>query len=240
MLPVVHVTGSTRELGRGVYAAGEAARIARLTSSRVHRWLRGYTFKGRDGREHWSGPVFQREHAGESLALTFADLVELLFVKGFLDEGVPMHVVRTVHTEASREFETRHPFTQRRFEHDGRTIIERVRSENGEELLVDRYRAQHLLVAVMQPLVRKLAYDTVTLEARRYFPLGADRSVVIDPRRAFGEASIERRGVPTRVLFRASRSGESAAAIARWYGVELHELEAALQYERALRERQAA
>jgi uncharacterized protein (DUF433 family) len=237
---LVRMGGSfPKEIGRGVYASAEAARIAVLEPRRVRRWLAGYKFRGRDGSERRSGPVFEREHRGRRLALAFTDLVELLFVKGFLDEGVPMRVVRAVHTDAAREFQTPHPFTRKRFEHDGRTIIERVRLED-EERLVDRYTTQHLMTAVMQPLVRKLDYQGLDQEARRYFPLGADRPVVLDPRRSFGEATIVGRGVPTRVLFAASGTGSSAATLARWYGLEVVEVEAALEYERALREPMAA
>lgn len=144
-----------------------------------------------------------------------------------------------VHTEARQEFRTSHPFTLKRFEHDGRTIIERLRAD-GEERLVDRYTTQQLMRAVMLPLVRKLRYEDLTEEACRYYPLGPDRGVVLDPRRSFGEATTVRRGVPTRVLLDAIEAGESRPAVERWYRVDREELDAALEYERALRARMAA
>jgi uncharacterized protein (DUF433 family) len=231
--------GILRELGRGVYAPREAADIVGITPPRVRRWVEGYTFLARDGSERHSPPLVPCQRRGDRLSVAFADLVELLFVHGFREAGVSWKKIRAVHTEARKEFETSHPFTLKRFEHDGRTIIERVRTTGGEHL-VDRYTTQYLMTAVMHPLVRKLRYDELTNEARRYFPLGPDRAVVLDPRRSFGEGTTVRRGVPTRVLFGAVEAGESRAAVERWYRVDREEMDAAIDYERGLRERMAA
>ncbi len=223
-------------LGRGVYARADVARIASLQPRRVTRWLAGYKWTAADGSERASGPMVATQHRAR---VDFAELVELLFVAGFVRAGVPTRVVRAVHDEAEEEFGTPHPFTLKRFEHDGRSIMERV-CVDGEEILIDRYRAQRLVESVMLPLVRRLNYDEFTKQAMRFFPMGTERPIVLDPRRNFGEPSVVSRRVPTRILAAAMSGGETETRVARWYSVRPDEVAAAVEYERELDGRKAA
>ena len=77
-------------------------------------------------------------------------------------------------------------------------------------------------------------------EVTRLWPLGKDKPVVLDPRRALGAATGARSGVPTRVLYGASLAGEHPEAIADWYDVELDEVRAAIQFERLVAPRRRA
>jgi uncharacterized protein (DUF433 family) len=220
----------------GVYAPADVARIASLQPRRVTRWLAGYKWTAADGSERASAPMVATRHRAR---VDFAELVELLFVAGFVRAGVPTRIVRAVHDDAELEFGTPYPFTLKRFEHDSRRIIERVCAD-GAERLVDRYSAQRLLDAVMLPLVRRLDYDKLTKQAMRFYPMGTERPVVLDPRRNFGEASIVSRRVPTRVLAAAVSGGEAETRVARWYSVRPEEVAVAVEYERELDGRKAA
>ena len=128
------------ERGRGIYLPAQAARLAQLDDDRVRRWIRGYDFTGRRGEKRHSAPLFRRQHEGARLALTFLDLVEVLFVKAFLDHGVTLPTVRLVQREAAEEFGVQHPFCVKRFETDGETIVMRHRDDAGVERMVDRKR----------------------------------------------------------------------------------------------------
>ena len=121
--------GVGTDFGAGAYGATEAARIIDIRTKRLRRWLDGERSTGADGRR----PLLRdRRQPDARLSLTFKDLVEALFVKGFLDAGLKMRVVHLVHEEARREFKTPHPFVAQRFAHDGRTIIESVRRDRGD------------------------------------------------------------------------------------------------------------
>ena len=86
---------------------------------------------------------------------------------------------------------------------------------------------------VFDPLMKRFDYDALTEEAARYWPLGRDKPVMLDPGRSFGEAIVNS-GVPTRVLHAAHLSGDSKPRIARWYGVDVDEVTAAIVYEESL------
>src|SRR5258706_14987180 len=72
------------------YTAAEAGRLIGLRSEQVRRWLV-------DGRY-----------------ATFLDLVDLLFVKNFLDHGISLHKLRRARNEGNSRI-VGHHFTQRSF-----------------------------------------------------------------------------------------------------------------------------
>jgi hypothetical protein len=96
-----------------------------MNAPRIRRWVEGYSYKSRAGDERQSSPLFRRERGGSERIFTFIDLVEILFVKTFLDQSVSMRTIRLVQKEAAEEFKVRHPFRMKRFETDGETILER-------------------------------------------------------------------------------------------------------------------
>jgi uncharacterized protein (DUF433 family) len=228
------------EPGRGIYLPAQAARLAQLDDDRVRRWVRGYDFKGRGGEKRHSDPLFQRQHQGERLALTFLDLVEVLFVKAFLDHGVSIQTVRLVQREAADEFGVQHPFCVKRFETDGETIVLRHRDDAGIERMMDRKRKQWLFVKVFNPLLKTLEYAGVEKEATRWWPMGKETPIVLDPARSFGQAIVSKANVPTATIYAARRARESEEQIADWYELTLEEVRAAIAFEESRSRRPAA
>ncbi len=221
------------DLDRGVYAPAEAARIVHLETRRIRRWLSGYDYLGADRVKRHSGPLLSREHEGKDLALTFMDLVEVLFVATFLHHGVTMPKIRVLQAEAQEEFSVRHPFAAKQFETDGETLFHRYVSQ-GAERLEDRWTHQYVAREIFNPLLKKIDYDAATHEARRYWPLGKEHPVVLDPSHSFGEATVENSHVPTRVLYNACRAGDSKLRVSRWFGVDLDEVDAAIAFEESI------
>ncbi len=225
-------------MGRGVYPTVDAARIVDLDPRRIRRWVDGYAYSSPDGDARRQGPVFPREHSGETVALTFMDLVETLYVASFVRAGVSMHRVRMVHAEARAEFRVQHPFAIKRFETDGKTIFRRF-YKDGSERLHDRVSMNMAVRAVFDPLMKKLDYG-VADEAARYWPLGKSVPVILDPSHSFGEPVVAKSFVPTRALSAAAASGDSRERVARWYGVTLQEVSAAVSFEASLSPRSHA
>lgn len=223
-------------LGLGVYSHREAAALAGLRPERVARWVRGYRFKGRDGRPSSSRPVFEADweiRAGAPVTLSFLDLIEMLFVKAFLDEGVSMPTIRKAAVEGARLFQVKHPFCVKRFETDGRDIFVSVEREAHDERLVDLVRKQAVFNQVIGPLLHRLKFDVAGV-ASTWWPRGESFPVVLDPSRSFGAPIVPRRGVPTRVLAGPVIAGDPADFVARMYQVSVREVDSAVTFEREL------
>ena len=68
-------------------------------------------------------------------------------------------------------------------------------------------------------------------EPARWWPLGKNRYVVIDPQRSFGAPIVAKAGIPTKILNGAVKAEKSIEFVAKWYGVEVDEVLDAVQFE---------
>jgi len=219
-------------LGTGIYTVPEASRLTHVRGARIRRWVRGYSYHSR-GKEYESAPVFQSQLSAIDgvVALGFLDLVEVRFINGFLEVGVTWKVLRKLYPRAVELIGTDHPFCTRRFKTDGRTILAELSDGTGEKVLLNLLNNQYELDKIVGPYLYKglvFGEEKVT----QWWPLGEDRSVVIDPDRMFGQPIIADVGVPTAVLARAVRVEGSVRTVARWYDVDERLVEDAVEFER--------
>jgi uncharacterized protein (DUF433 family) len=226
-------------LGTGLYPLAQAARLVGVEARTVRRWLRGYSWKYRDGRNS-SGPLWSLAYAdddelGSEQVLSFRDLLELRMVATFADHGVPLLVIRATIEAAMQDF-GRYPLQSRKFLTDGRRIfIEAVERATGTTTLIDVRRKQFVFDVVIRPsLFEGIDYDP-NGQARRWFPVKDRRVIVLDPVVQFGEPIIAEAGVPTDTLAAAYYAeGKDRARVARLYRVTPAAVTAAVQFEQRL------
>ncbi len=230
-----------------VYTVAEAARLCGLSQGRVRRWVKGYSFR-RGTRIRTSPPVVQTPaRVGQlgAIGLDFLDLIEIRYVKAFVDAGVSWNVLRRAHARAAAILHANHPFATKKFYTDGQTILAKL----GDPPLLDILRNQFVFSQLLDRYLaggEALDFDNKDM-ALRWWPMGRKRSVVIDSQRSFGQPIVSIEGVPTAVLNRAylAENEESpvlypgSAAIglvASWYGVEKRSVRAAIEYESSFRD----
>ena len=216
----------------GVYSVPEAARLTGVSSSRIRRWLRGYSFTS-GGSAKTSPPLWQRQLGSEdSLVLSFRDLLEVRFVDAFRRHRVSWKSIRVAAECAAQIVRDSYPFSTRRFKTDGRSIFAEILQETGDESLLDLVKSQYEFKTIVEPfLFEGLEFSALGIEPVRWWPLGRERRVVIDPERSFGQPIVDPESVPTSVLARAFRAEGSIQAVARWYEVDLKSVEDALEFE---------
>jgi len=228
-------------IGVGLYTVPEAARLTGISAGRLRRWLRGYTYRAGD-RQANSAPVWRREvpDIDGTLGLGFRDLMEARFVDAFREASVPWRVIRLC-AERARELNAGdHPFSSQRFRTDGRTIFAEVLNEAGETQLLDLARSQFAFERVIAPTL----YASIDFSDRdaplRWWPLGRQTPIVVDPARSFGQPIISDGGVPTAMLADAVQAEGSVAKVARLYRLQPQSVRAALRFEHRLADRLAA
>jgi uncharacterized protein (DUF433 family) len=219
-------------LGLGVYSVPEAARLTGVSSSRIRRWLQGYSYAS-GGASHASPPLWRQQIASEdSLILSFRDMLEVRFVDAFRRHGVSWKAIRVAAECAAEIIHDSYPFSTRRFKTDGRSIFAEIVQETGDESLLDLVRSQYEFKSIVEPfLFEGLEFSAVGIEPVRWWPLGMNRRVVIDPERSFGQPIVDPESVPTTVLARAFRAEGSIQAVARWYMVDPKSVEDAVEFE---------
>ena len=72
---------------------------------------------------------------------------------------------------------------------------------------------------VLEPFCASLEFDQASSLASRYFPLGRDQPVVVDPRRAFGRPVIDGTNLTTEAVMALLRGGEAVENIAESFRI---------------------
>jgi hypothetical protein len=200
LLELAQKPGSTYS---AIYTVAEAARLCVLSQGRVRRWAKGYSFRrGTEIRN--SPPVVRTSHrVGErgAIGLDFLDLIEIRYVKAFIEAGVSWQVLRAAHARAAAMLHAEHPFATKKFYTDGQTILAKL----AEPPLLDIMRNQFVFSRILDRYLaggEGLDFDKQDL-ALRWWPMGRKGLVVIDSERSFGQPIVSIEGVPTAVLNRA-------------------------------------
>lgn len=210
------------------YNLAEAAHLAGLSTNTARRWLLGYAFQTPTGVNMTMAPV-SRQATGDTL-VSFLDLVDLVAIKGFRDAGYPLQTVRKVVDYCRDLMEVERPLGSASFKVGGRDVFIR----HGDELLeVGPGRGRLAWAEVLEPFLRQLEYGPKF--AMRWWPLGREQEVVVDPAFGFGLPVVAGTGVRTEILFERFSAGELIAEIADDFSVSELAVQRALQYEHRLR-----
>ena len=157
-------------VGRGIYTIPEASRLTHVSTGRVRRWVKGYSFRVLDSL-HSSPPILPGLPPIEGvIALEFLDIVEIRFVDAFLDAGVSWKALRLAHLKGREIFGTGHPFSTRKFSTDGRSIFVEVGREVSEPALLDLVKNQLVFRKLTMPFLRQLEFSDDDT-ASRWWPL---------------------------------------------------------------------
>jgi uncharacterized protein (DUF433 family) len=217
-----------------LYTVPEASRLTGVSRGRIRRWLRGYRYRSRK-KSYTSLPLWrgQWEPIDHTLALGFLDLIEIRFVDAFRKAGVSWAMLRRANERPQQMFGGSHPFCTNRFVTDGREIFVELLEETGETSLLEIARSQQVFADIVKPFLRDLEFNE-NEGFVRWWPLGKERLVVIDPKRNFGSPIVVRHGIPTEVLAKATKASHSISEVVHWFAVPEEEIRDAVEYEQQL------
>ncbi len=219
-------------LDEPTYPAADAGRFIGLSPDRVRRWLKGYSYEYHAQLVN-QRPVITGSRANETSFASFLDLVDLLFVRRFLDHGISLQKLRKALDEASRILNTRH-FARQNFFTDGRAIFLEVKQSGGAmlELLSG---GQWVIAEIISELADQIEFDSRLGLASKWFPLGPDGSVVLDPMVAFGRPSIVGKGVMTANVYDFFLAeGRQVRPTCRWLDLTQQQVYDAVRFEESL------
>ena len=222
--------GAAPWLGIGLYTAAEASRLLHLPVAKVRRWLGGYRGAERDYAPLWTP---QLPKLDDQLGLGFLDLMQLRVVARVVDEtDISLQKLRLALALAQDLVQHAHPFTTARFRTDGRSLFVEIGRETDTPQLYDVLGRQYGFHRIIEPSFKDVDLD---LEITRWWPLGKQRSVVLDPQRSFGGPIASSSGISTATLALAAERHGSPRAAARWYPPATErEVRDAIAFERRL------
>jgi len=217
-----------------LYFPAEVARFANISKYRVHRWLEGYEYSYESERIK-QPPVVKK--MGRDIDYpnyaSFYDLVDLLFVRHFLDYGLSLQKIRKAFNEAEQILGTSH-FVHQSFFTDGKNICMRVKDKGGAilELLSN---GQWVIRKLIEQLAYQIDFDRTTQFACRWFPTEGNRLVVLDPCVSFGRPTIVKKGIMTENIYNFFiAEGRKEYSVGSWMNLERKEVMAAVKFEESL------
>lgn len=223
-------------LNTPAYSLAEASRLTGLSVWRVSSYLRGYKkiyeYGGREKKLTKPGVVEQS--LSESTYASFLDLVDLLVIDELRKRDFSLQFLRNALEEAKEILGTPHFARSTFYTHSKEIILDLPKEGYMIKLLSGR---QSAMPPIIESLSSKLEFEDLTEFgfAKRFFPLGKDQPIVVDPQISFGRPTLVGWGVPTDNIYDLYL-GESKQIepVTKWFEIPSAEIQAAVQFEHSL------
>ena len=208
-----------------MYTFGEAAHLAGVSTTTVKNWLFGYRVRGRE-----VPPLFP---SGSGAMVSFLQMIEIMvagrFRKSASGKNVPFTAVRDAYLNAQESSGIEYPFAHMKLEALGGHIVHLLR-EGGS---LDSFQAldapeQWTLPGLLRETIDQIEYDHEL--AARWFPIGKNVPIVVDPRLSTGLPVIQGRGVTVQAIRKRFYAGLNIDFIAKDFEMAPHLVETALRY----------
>lgn len=226
----------------GIYSRADAARLLRVTPSRLTRWIAGYSYSWETSHrdQHFGQQPALIARAlpalGDTLAMSFVELMELRVVKALVDKGVPLQRIRVASEILSRELGIAHPLASQRVYTDGMSVYAALSQEADQPdfiRLTRRDSEQIISGQIFHSFLSEMDFSAQTSLAERWWPMGKSYPVVLDPRISFGAPTVSGTRIRTRVLAVLSANA-SVKSLADDYHIPSGAVKAAWEFERHL------
>jgi uncharacterized protein (DUF433 family) len=216
--------------GRPSYTIAEASRYARTSASTTRRWLKGYEYPTLRGTVQ-AAPVTTRPN---DRLLTFHDLVEVAAIASAINAGVKLPQIRSAIDYARDRFRAERPLLLERFLTDGKSLfLHELDATNEQDLHVNASEAGQIAFSYIREVLRHLDYDQDGQPAR-WWPVGKDGPILVDPRVGFGQPVIASTGVRTETIVDRFLAGESFQDVANEYSISPDDVQVAIRFENRL------
>ena len=207
------------ELGKGIYSIPDAADILDMPVAKVRRWINKYwelefVQNGRNEGEYTWGEKREK-------AFHFLTLIEIIAVDSFREIGVSFPKIKLAREKLSELLKTKYPFAHAELMSDGKRIFYKLDSS----LLELDKKQQFSFTRLILPYCKKIDFQEKTQLAERFWPLGKDHRIVVDPHHSFGRPVITGTNITADAIINMLKAGESSEFIASVYDLQKKEVE---------------
>jgi uncharacterized protein (DUF433 family) len=205
-------------LSTGAYTLPDAAKLLRLPIPRLRTWVVGRTVPDKSAGRKKVFPAGKVKAHGTARDrhFSFYTLVELFTLAHLRELGVSLRVLRQARAELAEREGTAHPFALEGLLTDKKKLL----FDLGQEALLELgTNGQTSFGKVLEPFCIRLDFDVATRMACRYHPMGKNKSIVVDPARAFGRPIISGTNIATENLAALIRGGETVDDVASDFGL---------------------
>lgn len=219
--PTIFDTKAT--IGEGVYTISDLAHILNQPPEKVRRWIITF-FDDRFANQ------FVKKYSWKidgSRAVNFQTMIELLSMFNLSKQGVSTREIIKSHSFLQEKFKTAFPFADKqvmsKLKLNGKKLIAEI-----ENSFVNTDGSYQLNFSFISFLLEKIDFEENL--AVRYYPLGKDKSIVIDPKRRFGNPVIASKNIEAEIICSHYKAGDPISYLAAIYNLTETEIEDALVF----------
>lgn len=212
------------KIGLGSFTVKEIAEILNIKYDRVHRWMNVY-WDGKLGKEY--GEKYSWVTDGKR-AVSFHTFVEFYIMMLFSEAGVKPAKVLEAHKELSKMHNTAFPFAKKEVIKNIYTDGKLIYRDNFDSI-VSLDGSKQLNLNLIRQFYTNLEFDDESL-ASKFYPLGKDKSILVDPHRKFGHPVFKNSNLFPEVLFQHYKAGDSIDYLAAVFEINRDEIADAIQY----------
>jgi uncharacterized protein (DUF433 family) len=210
-------------IGIGLYTIPDVANILNLDRTFVRRWLREYW----DNQFKYKGRSYASWGTGREKVVHFFTLIEFYVFYQLRKQGVSAQKIAKSHEIISQELETSFPFANSVILTDGKKIFY---TRNDGDLIINADKSKQInFKAIIEEFCHKIDFDK-ELNALRYWPLGKEKNIVVDPHHQLGQPTVKNTNILAETLYSMYTSGEKISFISSLYDVTENDVKASIEF----------
>ncbi|MFC5284359.1 DUF433 domain-containing protein [Pedobacter alpinus] len=213
-------TQTHQSLGEGIYTIPDVAFLLKLPQAKVRRWM----------TEFWDtqlGEKHQHQYSwgeGREKATNFHTLIEFYVFYQLRELNVSTKKILIAHEDMANQMHTPYPFAHAELLTDGKSILFEL--SDGVVIKADRTQ-QIAFKEIIENFCKKIAFSSDKV-AEKFYPMGLDNHIIVDPRHQFGQPIISNTNILAETVYNLYDAGEDIDFIARLYKLSESEVEDAI------------
>ena len=215
---------ATAQIGQGVYTAADASRILKIPYPKTKYWFKYYA------RNKLSNSIDYIYHfeVKNVIAVNFLTLIEMYVFHTLKEKGVKTKIIVEAHTAMSQFLHTAYPFAKEDIFVNNKSLL----FGSDDHLITADRNLQTVIVQILRKFISKVQFNDDRI-ARKFYPLGKNRCVVVNPENQFGQPIIDGTNILAETIYNLSRGGDSPEFIAKLYDITLNQVEDAIEFAKA-------
>lgn len=211
------------DLGIGIYTIPDMAIILKLPQHRIRYWL----------NEFWNSRLISDKTNiyswgdGREKATSFYTLIEFFTFSQLRLNKIGASKILKAHKVISSQLKTPYPFASATILTDGKRVF--YSPDNMESIIHADDTLQFTIAKIIMEFCKKIDFNSNDL-AVRYWPLGKEKSIVVDPHHQFGQPTISGSNILAETLYLLHKGGESNKFISNLYGISIKAVREAVNF----------
>lgn len=212
----------TLNIGEGIYTISDLAEILKIKKSRARYWFNAYV------RNTLPSITSHRYNFNldEGLFVNFKSLLQFYVFEELHKMGFKKKSIISAFKTISKTYNTNYPFATNKILTAGDSIYVHLDKEN---IINANKTRQYNLVQVLAPYLKKIQFDS-NGNAIKFYPMGEENSVVVDPTIQFGSPTIKGTRIDVKTILDSFNSGDPKSLISKIYEITEKQVDDALNF----------